>query len=610
MLHRILRSLSQFIKQATAFLTCRDARTARWAAGAFSEKRVLWNRTRVSGCACQIDKCFLRISAALEGLAGRSSTLVAGSRRLLHASQGRDGDASVFQAAIDVMERPLSFNDECVEITARVEADLESVAVRIGRLHRFQAKLDASLAPLRILEIMFRIESASAPPGILALFVSLSSEIARLMEQMATLIAREFEAIENTAVTVGEVAARVRRLHARQSGAQRRRGEIQSSMAALGAQIEEDQVRDQRLIGATESIQGKISGLVGALQYQDILNQRLQHVIEGLAEMAKQSRALSSGASGDVLCFMRDAPRVEAAQLEDVGDTLGDIMERLRVSLDGLAEEARGVGAGSAAAGSAAAMDGRAADRMVRVLLDTLQENTELIESTSTQTGEIRAALEPIGGLLGNLTGSILGLSARIRLISLNAQIQAAQAGEGTGLEILACRARTIAEEIVAQVAELAAELEGLKHALGADLEQMEATQMRSAEFLRLLREDGGQQDARLRHFQDQMQKERQSVAEHIEQIQAESTSLSASLSVRSTLLDILGATRTGLQQFSVALSARLTHRNTSTRVEDFARSYTAASERAAHHRALTAESAPMMAQPAPALAEGSIELF
>ncbi len=607
MVHQIVRSLNQFIKQGTAFLTCRDARIARWAEGAFSEKRILWNRARLSGCAGQMEKCFLRFSAALEGLAGLSSTLVAGSRRLLHASQGRDGDVSVFQAAIDMMERPHSFNDECLEITARVDADLESVAARIGKLDRFQTKLDASLAPLRILEIMFRIESASAPPEILALFVSLSSEIAHLMEQMATLISREFEAIESTAVTVGEVAARVRSLHARQSGAQRRRGEIQSSMAALGAEIEEDQVRDQRLIGASESIHQKISGMVGALQYQDILNQRLEHVIEGLAEMAKQSRALPGGSSGDALCFMRDASRVQAVQLEGVAEALGEAMERLQVSLDGLAEEARGVGARSVAG---AGKDGRAVDRMVRVLLDTIQENTDLIESTSTQTGEIRAALEPIGGLLGNLTGSILMLSARIRLISLNAQIQAAQAGEGTGLEILACRARTIAEEIVAQVAELAAELGDLKLALAADLEQIAATRTRSAEFLSLLREDGGQQSARLRHFQDQMQMERQSVAEHIEQIQAESASLSALLSVRSALLEIFGATRTGLQQFGVALSERLTHRNTSTAIEGLARSYTAASEWAAHHRALTGESSAMMAQSAPALAEGSIELF
>jgi hypothetical protein len=503
------------------------------------------------------------------------------------------------------MERPLNFNDECLEITARVDADLASVAAGIGNLDRFQAKLDASLAPLRILEIMFRIESASAPPQILALFVSLSSEIAHLMEQMATLIAREFEAIGSTGATVGDVAARVRLLHARQRGAQRRRGEIQSSMAALGGQIEEDKVRDQRLIGASQSIHGKISGMVGTLQYQDILNQRLQHVIEGLAEMAKQSAALTRGSSGDVLCFIRDASRVEAAQIEGVAEALGDAMEHLHVSLDGLAEEARGVGAGAVAG-----MDGRAADRMVRVLLDTIQENTDLIESTSGQMAEIRAALEPIGGLLGNLTGSILRLSARIRLISLNAQIQAAQAGEGTGLEILACRARTIAEEIVAQVAELAAELDILKGTLAADLEQIAATQTRSAQFLRLLREDGGQQGARLRHFQDQMLAERRSVAAHIEQIQVESTALSASLSVRASLGEILGATRTGLQQFSVALSTRLIHRNTATRVENLARSYTAASERAAHHRALTAEPAAMLAPPVPALAEGSIELF
>ncbi len=621
MLSRVAAGLRSLFENTVAFLTRREARTARWVTHAFSEKRILWNRARLQGCAGQLEKCFLRISAALEGLAGRSSTLVEGSRRLLKCSHGEDGDSSVFQAAIDVMERPLDFNDECLEVTARVDADLASVADRIGKLHRFQEKLDASIAPLKILEIMFRIESASAPPEILTLFVSLSAEIAHLMEQMATLIAREFEAIRSTAATVGEVAARVRVLHDGQRWARRRRGDIEASMAAIGLQIEEDQVSDRRLIAASESMQAKIAGMVGALQYQDILNQRLQHVTEGLADMAAQSRALTRGTAGDILYFMRDASRVESAQLEGIRETLDGAMESLRVSLDGLAEEARDVGAGSAVgAGAASAVDGSAADRMVRVLVNTIQENTELIESTSTQTGDIRGALEPIGGLLGSLTGSILGLSARIRLISLNAQIQAAQAGEGTGLEILACRARTIAEEIVMQVAELAGELDDLKRTLAADLEQIAATRTRSTEFLRLLREDGGLEDARLRGFQDQMQATRRAVAEQIEQIQTESAVLSVSLSVRSALLETISASRAELQEFSDNLSDRLSHRTAGARVEDLARSYTAASERSAHERALsegplcanrrTEPAVAILAQPAPTLAEGSIELF
>jgi hypothetical protein len=247
---------------------------------------------------------------------------------------------------------------------------------------------------------------------------------------------------------------------------------------------------------------------------------------------------------------------------------------------------------------------------MILVLSETIRENTRLVESTALHTGQIRAALEPIGGMLGNLTGSILALSARIRMISLNAQIQAAQAGDGTGLEILAGRARIIADEIVVEVAALAGELQDLKQNLNASLGEIAGMQARAGEFLRLLREDGGRQESSLARFQEMMQAERRAIGVLIAEIQTESQKLSASLDVRITLLGNLGAVRDELQGFADALAERLSHRRGSSRVEDLARAYTAASERAAHDRALSAAPSGVIAQPVSALAEGSIELF
>jgi len=597
MLPGIVRSLVEFLKRASAVLSRRDSRTARWAAGAFPKERIRWHAAQLSACAGKIDKCFLRTAAALEGLAGRTSKLVNASRRLLQCAEGREGDRFVFQEALDVIERPLDFNDECLRITAGVDESLASVATRIGTLGRFQARLEDSLKPLRILQIMFRIESASAPREILTLFVSLSEEIAHLMEQMATLIGSEFDAIESTAATVGELRARIGTLCARQRAVQTRRAGIRSSMEALTLQIEEDKVRDLQLIGAGEAIAAKTAEMVGALQYQDILNQRLQHVIEGLGDLAQRSHA-----SGDALCFMRDALRVESAQIGGAAEALDGAMERLKSSLDGLAQEAGGLGHAGAGSG--------AAERMIQVLLATIRENTALAESTALQTAEIRAALEPVCSLLGNLTGTILGLSARIRLISLNAQIQAAQAGDGTGLEVLAGRARNIADQIVMEVARLAGELQDLKQTLNAGLGEIAATQAQSAGFLRLLREDGAHQESILGRFREAMEAECRTVRELIGEIQSESETLSASLNVRTVILESLGASRDELHIFAEALAGRLSHRTRSSRVEELALAYTAAAERSAHDRALTRDPAPILATPPVALAEGSIELF
>jgi VIT1/CCC1 family predicted Fe2+/Mn2+ transporter len=126
------------------------------------------------------------------------------------------------------------------------------------------------------------------------------------------------------------------------------------------------------------------------------------------------------------------------------------------------------------------------------------------------------------------------------------------------------------------------------------------------------------------------MQADRRAAAELINEVQSESEALSASLGVRTALLETLGASREELQRFADALAERLSHRSGTSRVEELSHAYTAASERSAHDRALARnrtgghahdgcapfgnEAAPLIAtlasQPAPALAEGSVELF
>ena len=537
--------------------------------------------------------------------------MVENCRALLAYSLGRDGDTQIFESALAMIERPLNFNDSCLQVTAALNSGLERVGKEINCLNRFKKRLDTSITPLRVLQTMFRIESASSPPETLSLFVSLSAEIEHLTEKMATLIAGEFQAIENTAATVGSVAAQVRALHQKQVEAAGRRAEILQSVAALELQVEAGKARDQNLLDVAESISQQIGVMVSGLQYQDILNQRLQHVVEGLAEVADHSQRICShmpsASRADALRFLRDASRIESAQLEGVEETLDGTLNRLRAALEGLARHAADLSCNRAQEGNSAV------DTLVRALLDTICENTKLIESTSKQACEISTALQPIEGMLGNLTGSILSLSARIRLISLNAQVQAAQAGEGTGLEVLACRSRTIAEEIVLEVANLADVLSGLKQQLRLGLEEAAAMHARSVEFLTLLQQGGAEQSRRLQKFRSGMTDTRLAVDGQIRRIQMDSAGLARSVEESAAVQETIASTRTELAAFSDGLSIRLLNDQGRSRVEHLTQTYTAATERAAHENALQTGTAavPLVPWTNPVSpVEGSVELF
>jgi methyl-accepting chemotaxis protein len=382
------------------------------------------------------------------------------------------------------------------------------------------------------------------------------------------------------------VSARLREIRARQVNARKLRAGIGEALLRLEAQLEANRQRDVRLTEVTDALSEKLGGMVSALQYQDILSQRLQHVRQGLESVAAQSAALKENAGVDALTFLRDAASVESAQLEDVEGVLEGAVESLRNALDGLARETGDLGT------ECTLLNGvefpcAAADGMVQVLLDIIRDNVELIQSTAVESGEIRGLLEPIGGLLGNLTGSILELAARIRLIALNAQIQAAQTGDGTGLEVLSSRTRAIAEEMGAVVSEIADELAAMKDGLNSGLEDIERTHARSVELLRVLSENARDREIRLHEFRDRMLNEFRCVWDLVAHVQSESRSLAASLDMRSSVLDVVSSARRELQEFSGQLTFKLGRAPRNSRLERQAEMYTAASERVAHERAL-----------------------
>lgn len=159
MFPRLAAESKRLIRRVADLMLRRAARTSRWVQHALPGNRIQWHRRRLDDFAAKLEKRFLHVSTRLEDLAGKSAQLLDSSRQLLKYSLGQD-DASTFQSAVAVMERPMNFNDECLGITDKLDRNLALVAVRIGRLHHFKSTLDASIAPLRIC----RLCSASRAP--------------------------------------------------------------------------------------------------------------------------------------------------------------------------------------------------------------------------------------------------------------------------------------------------------------------------------------------------------------------------------------------------------------------------------------------------------------
>jgi hypothetical protein len=111
------------------------------------------------------------------------------------------------------------------------------------------------------------------------------------------------------------------------------------------------------------------------------------------------------------------------------------------------------------------------ADGLVQKLLDTFVEVQRLTAETAASAGCTHAKIRPVVDTASNVTGMLRRLSREMHFIGLNAQIQAAQVGEGTGLEVLSAHTSRISEATNELSDRVATELDDLQAGLGQVIE-------------------------------------------------------------------------------------------------------------------------------------------
>ncbi len=390
-----------------------------------------------------VERAFLQAAAALGRQRELAGQLAAHGRHFDSFTAVSDEQNPV-RAAIALVDGALrtfdAFHDESTRLIETLCAQHEEIA----RLQQNGAHLERAISPLRIVHTLLRIEAATLPPELQAAFGALTQEIGGLDTRVREAFSRHFDAL---AETRGTIAVIVQHLQVQRDEDDRAAAEdrvaMRRSLAVLEKEIAGIRERNGRSVALVTQIERETSGVIVGLQYQDITRQKLEHVRSALGALPQR---VESGAEGAAVAYVGHASRLQLLQLQAIDQDLGSAVEAidsgLRLVVGRLARvesECLGEADCAVTASNVASI----VDALGEMLAN-LQRSMRRVEANARKAAE---AVRSFGGVTADLSDTIRELTWGIRLIALNAQVQAAQVARCDGLEVLARHTYVVSEQ-------------------------------------------------------------------------------------------------------------------------------------------------------------------
>lgn len=557
-----------------------------------------------------LEKEFLEIGRSLDRLSLLGDRVVGDGEELLRLASGQTQGDDVLRGSIDRLQEPIEVLAANLGQAEEVVAHLRRHQAMIAEVRHLEGTLNDIVSPLRFIQTAFRIESAGLVPETRAVFVALTRDIEQLHAQVVGLFAEQFQSL---ARAEAQIAALVKRLgpqiRVHQKRATDKRLSIEQALVGLRESLEENARRDIRLADAARGLQSGIGEVVQAVQFQDITSQKLHHVDAAIREMSARlaelpGRGPVAGESAwpEACAFFSQGARIQVAQIRSVQAELKQAEARIHGALEAIVNRADSVDHECLTLRNfrTISIEG---DGVVQVVLNSLEDFNQVVEQTCQIQAEVHETLVPLAGMASNLTGVILGLSQSIRLIALNAQIQAAHIGAGTGLEVLSQRTCQIADQATAANAEAARALEQLIGGFDALVEESRRLQDAVQAQRRWVHEEGGAIRDRLHAYRDRTLALFMDLGTVMESIRGESKQMRATLLFEQEACAELARVAESLEGFGAAVLSVAGDAVNAVPANggEMERRYTMASEREAHARAMDPLAKPSPPGPAEA---------
>ena len=395
------------------------------------------------------EQVFLDAGARLQELQLRARGLVEASSAsaALAAQEDANDPVAHLESGLSDLRRCLGQSGAVLRDSAR---GLVGVLAGIDGLGHFRAEFQRSGVSLWSLAVSMRVESARAAGG--AGFETVVADVRRLGAQ----IEPKFEAVLSRAHALRTTAAaaleRAEAFLARDAG--KLTEEIETTAGSVAAlRTMRSTAAELRLSGSVTSgaIADEVSRILTLLQMHDIARQMIEHVREELDGVCDDD-------ARDDLAEIAALANLQASQLGRARETLEGALEEIASRLCRISEAA--VGLQEQTERMAELREGTSlfarVDQGIERSSAALREQLSRERFTTSAMCRVSAAMQDVAGDAKNIEQ----IGAEVRLIALNAQVQAEKSGDaGRALAVLARAIRELSIEVDQQTSKVGAVL-------------------------------------------------------------------------------------------------------------------------------------------------------
>ncbi len=434
------------------------------------------SETRLEKASVEFESGFMEVLHFLEKLDSISAKLNEESRRLLEMSSSHENPTLSINRCL---EPSLNLSDDACAKLQQIIEELHNDRNKISQALSFQKKLDHTFSELDYLRTLFRVESAPLDPGAQSMFNELIKEIYRLQSNVAKIFREKFDQLAGHKKTISEL---IENLDVQSSSltkkAQEKRRKLNAALQSQNKNLEERISSDSQLHTQCERIGDSIGQSIVALQSQDMINQKLQHIFE-IAKDIKQRKAILSESKDrkeryQQFRFIEKASIVIVNQIQAIIAELAVVEKSIKENLIFIANSASAIEQSSIAT----SQDWNRIDTSGQDGTHDLNQALDDAEQIVCQTEKVLengfSKIQPIRGMASNVTEIILGLSSKLHVIGLNAELHAGQMHGCYGLKTISANTSRVSIETRSLCQSVSTKLDSLVESLNTNVNDFE----------------------------------------------------------------------------------------------------------------------------------------